>query len=165
MLPRLTQLAVGESIESGAGNIKNASDMRADRRGCQDTFLSTRSLLLGCHFLGERSGQHELGFEHIGVVDEAVQGRRREAGGPDAGTNARRRKWRPVLRSYPRLVQRFGGDAQLDNETARRFSGSASPRFSFQSRSAPASSGLVRMGPVDLSTRAVLIRASGKIAQ
>jgi hypothetical protein len=74
----------------------------------------------GC-FFRERPGQHELGLKHrVEVVYEAIQGRRQISmhgvSNPalNVGDDA------PGVPLVPGLVERLGGDAQLDDEIARQ---------------------------------------------
>src|ERR1700722_6800784 len=74
-------------------------------------------MLLRRHFLGERPGQHELGFEYgVEVIDEPVQGCRQVPMDrvPDPALNVRYGP--PSIALVPSPVQRLGGDAQLDDK-------------------------------------------------
>ncbi len=97
-----------------------AGDDRERRRPCvgdPHVVLQLRHVFFRSRFFRERPGQHELGFEHrVGVLDHAVEG----CGHPPVD-----RMLNPALNVadgssgvalIPGPIQRFGGDAELDDE-------------------------------------------------
>jgi hypothetical protein len=104
-------------------------------------------MLFGSRLFGERPRQHELGLEYgVEIVDEPVQGRRQVPVDrvPDPALNVR--YGLPSVAFVPNPVQR---PPSWTIRLSLRSSGSASPRFSFQSRISAASSGLMMIRASD----------------
>ena len=118
-----------------------AGDDREDRRpgvGHPHVVLQLGHVLFGRRFFGERPGQHELGLEHrVEVVDEPIEGRRQIAMHrvPNPALNVGDDASGVAL--VPGLVERLGGDAELDDEIAAT-NPPARPRRAFPSRAGSA---------------------------
>jgi hypothetical protein len=89
----------------------------ADRAGHPHVVLQLGHVLLGCRLFRERPWQHELGFEHgVAGIHEPVEGSRQipvhRMLNPalNVGDDA------PRVALIPSPVDRFGGDAELDDK-------------------------------------------------